>query len=473
MTRSARTRSIAALAPAQPELERITLPSVRAVIETRAVEDDEQRSGTPTAADLRLINALARRNLAADEVYVFDAAPSNNQLDAYYTRMAPSTLKNFARDAKAGVPIMNSHRTGGWFSELELPVGRSFRGSVDKHGELQTFHSSAYMVRGITISDVANDDLIAAIDAGTIFDVSIGFRGGWYKCGICKRDMFRDPDCDHYPGYPVDGDTDKRAWAWIEDASLGEWSLVYDGATPGAMIEKAQRMLADGRFSPGDIDELEGRLGVRIRPTATLVALPQRSETTAPTVAPVAGEETGERTEDMTGAELIASILERAGDSLPDETRAQLTAIAEQLRHANGTLADAAAAIAPLLNGQSALLEDDGETERLRQRVAELEQQAADGRAHREQLIADTLAAGVRAYGATFQRETWERVLREATRSLADIRTFHDDFERQARERLGPGGRHTSAVDPSDPSGLRASDPAAAPQRNLSVYRAP
>lgn len=456
-----RTRS-AAIAPVD-EQPHTRLPSMRAYIHVRAADDDEvpAQRGAPTDADLKVINALARARMTADELYVFDAAPSNNQLDAYYTRMAPSTLKNFARDAKAGVPIMNSHRTGGWWTydrdTLELPVGRSYRGVIEKAGELQTFHSSAYMVRGITISDVSNDDLIRAIDAGTIFDVSIGYMGGWLKCGICNRNI-RDEKCDHYPGYPLSPDTDERAWAWIEDAGLLEWSLVYSGATPGAMIEKARQFASEGRFSPTDLDEIEDRLGVRIRPST--LAVPVVTRTTPPVTVPQ------ERTQDMTPAELIAALL--ADDQLSAESRAALDTLRTQ---ADASATDVAAALTPLLRTAVSSV-DVAEVTRLQERVSALEPQAADGVAYREQLITDTLAAGVRAHGAEFQQSRWERLLREPARSLADIRAFLDDFDKAATARLGTGGRKTGALDPQDPLGLGATD-AEPRRRNLNVYSAP
>lgn len=445
------------------------IPTVRGVIQIRAAgdagDDDDGRTGVPGDADMRLINALARTRMNPEDIYVFDAAPSNNQLDMYYTRMAPSTLRNFARDAKAGVPIMNSHRTGDWFSynrdSLELPVGRSYLGVVEKDGDIQTFRSSAYMVRGIKISDVSNDDLIRAIDAGTIFDVSIGYMGGWYRCGICGKDMLRDERCDHYPGAPVDGDRDNRAWAWIEDAGLFEWSLVYSGATPGAMIEKARALAVAGRFSAVDLDEIEGRLGVRIRPGVRAPA----SRYSARNIAP-AEPDPQERTEDMDGHELIAALL--ADEGVAPATRERL----ERLRAlASVTVDDMAALLTPALRAQEPV--EVAELEQLRARVVELEPQAADGRAYREQLIADTLAAGVRAYGSEFQRERWERLLHEPTRTLEDITAFKAQFDTAARERLGSGGRQTGAADPADPLGLNATQPQPASRGNLNVFSAP
>src|SRR4051812_6556038 len=97
--------------------------SFRAFIQARAADDAgaegdtaSDAPGAPSAADLRAINKLARRPVRAEDVYVFDCIPSNDQLDAYYTHMGATSLRNYAKDAKAGnVALMNSHRTGGGF----------------------------------------------------------------------------------------------------------------------------------------------------------------------------------------------------------------------------------------------------------------------------------------------------------------------------------------------------------------------
>lgn len=447
----------------------------RGEIAVRVAEADGVR-GEPTSDDMRLINRLAQTRLKPEDVFVFDCLPSNNQLDSYSTRMAKSSLRNYAKDAKAGVALMNSHATSR-FGGMELPIGRSYRGELVEDGDVTTFRSAAYMLRGQTISKASNDDLIRGIEAGTIFDISIGFRGGWFKCGICNNPLF-SRDCSHFPGWPTeDGET---AWAWVEDANLGEYSLVYDGATPGAVITKATRLAAEGQLSPSDIVLAEEVLRARIRPISVVPMPAVRIATSAavelvdvdPELNPPRANP-NERTADMTGAETIAAVLSGQSTALTPEVRQRLEGLQQQLTTTSGTAAEAVLAVLELAPAAAAGGDNASDIDALRQRLVTLEAEAVDGRAYRTQLITDTLAWGVRAHGNDFRREMYERMFKEPGRSLDDIRAVQDDFKAAAEALLGPGGRQTVAQDPNDPSGLGTTTTTATKPRDMSHYAAP
>lgn len=425
----------------------------RALIEVHTPHD--------RVADMTAINRLSRTKLDEEQVYIFDAVISNNQMDAYWTRMAKSSLRNYAKGARAGVALMNSHRTSR-LGGLELPIGRSFRSELREEGDLITLTAAAYMVRGQTISNVSNDDIIQGIEAGTIFDVSIGFRGGWWRCGICNNDLF-SRDCPHFPGWPdEDGNI---AWAWVEDANLAEYSLVYDGATPGATILKARSLVSEGRLLPEQIDRAEAMLGVRLRPASI------HYSPTVPTGKPATRRDTPsvgphERTELMTGADLIADILRRG---VSDTIKAQVEALHARCEAEGLDAASAALALSAVLDDQRHL-DLKATIAELDQRIAELKPVAADGRAYRESLITETLDWGVRTYGNDFRRDMFERMLREPSRTLDDIRALKADFERLAAQRLGSGGRQTQSADPNDPLALGMAPPPPTVNRNLAAY---
>jgi hypothetical protein len=85
-----------------------------------------------------------------------------------------------------------------------------------------------------------------------------------------------------------------------------------------------------------------------------------------------------------------------------------------------------------------------------RAKVAELEPQAADGRAYRENLINEALAEGVRAYGDKFNRATYEAALKPAALDL--IRQMKTDWATVGDSRFA-GGRQT--VDDSQAPGTQ------------------
>jgi len=173
--------------------------------------------------------------------FFFSAAISNGELDCYYTRMATSSLQNYAADADAGVSLQDSH----W--EWRLGLGRSLTGKYEKAGESEQVIADFYTVCGIKFNDATyqtTDDFINAIRAGIAKDVSIGFHGGEFVCSVCGLDMW-SWDCWHIPGLEYDikdknGDVIRReeAFAWVAKARLAEVSVVYKGATPGAAILK-------------------------------------------------------------------------------------------------------------------------------------------------------------------------------------------------------------------------------------------
>lgn len=472
---------------------------MRVPVSVRAADGDGgSRFGSPDASDLRLINKLALDALAADEIFVFNAAISNNELDAYFTHMARSSLRNYVRDAKTGVAVMNSHRTGGWGSLLELPIGRSFRGELITDGSTQTVRAGAYLRRGSASNGYPVDSIIDDIRAGIVSDVSIGFRGGTWTCDSCGKDYFWE--CQHWAGMP--DEKGELVTVTIENASLGEFSTVYDGATSGAaigrvvqptaVVRKAERMVGEGRFSSADVSRIEEQLHTRIRPV-TIIPVGQPTATVGSSGVDTwerdehgriivssaaelrdvlaANASTQERTEEMTGAEIIAAFVARASGSIPEAERTRLDAVCGQLDRAAGTPDDAVDAIVETFR-IIANPEPSAELTALTARVAELETQAADGRAYRTQLVSDTLADGVRAFGQEFQQELYSRMLNDPARSLDDIRAFQTDFQRRAIQRLGAGGRLTAVMDPNDPSGLNAAVATAIPARNATAFSA-
>ena len=210
-------------------------------------------NGQPTDDDMKLINRLSRSgNVDPATLYAFDAAPSTQRVDSYFTRMDITSLQNYARAAALGVPFMNSHRTGGWSSSAELPLGRSFWGGVESDPTVNTqqrFIASSYLLRNNRANGSVNtDDVIAGMEAGVISDVSIGFgyQPGtpqnnfedrtWLRCSICGGDFLAadwwddEPEaCHHWPGETYDG---QLCYMDVISALLVEFSAVYAGSTP-------------------------------------------------------------------------------------------------------------------------------------------------------------------------------------------------------------------------------------------------
>lgn len=234
--------------------------------------------GRANAATLAI---LARQKAALDPSvfeerppFFFTAEISSNRIDAYYTRMADSTLRNFAEDATSGVSFQNSHATN------KLGFGRSLVGTyIGGQGNgVSRVEADFYTIPGLRLHEVSTDDFILGVRSGIVNDVSVGFFDGQFRCSICGRDMLRDWDCMHIPGMRYDirdpnGNVvdNQQAIAWIENARLAEVSAVYDGATPGAAILKAQSEAENGRIAPQAARLIESRYRIRLPSPITQV----------------------------------------------------------------------------------------------------------------------------------------------------------------------------------------------------------
>ncbi|MHB1191190.1 MAG: hypothetical protein ACYC08_10170, partial [Armatimonadota bacterium] len=283
------------------------------------------------------------------------AVVSTGALDCYFTRQAESSLANYAADAQGGSPLLACHDG--------LPVGRSFSGTLAEDGVTVL----DYMLRGHSVGGISTDEIARGIEAGTLSDMSIRFGGpdAWYRCGICDKNLF-SPECPHVPGVEYDG---VRAFAWVEDARMVEHSIVFSGATPGAVIRKARSMARAGRLSSREIGFLEDAWRVRLG--------------------------------------------EKAAFPVP----------AEDLRAAG------------IVDARS---------------LSALVGRASDGEAYRAELLAETLAEGVRALGDAFDSKVWGELL--SSRSAVELRRVRDEFRSVARRRFGEPGRRTvpSSVEPGD-----------------------
>lgn len=242
----------------------------------RASSGNRGGSGKLPSSDaeaLQIINGFRDPGAAplnAGDVHIHYLEAANDSfIGDRFLFLGESTLKNLAEDAQRGFAFMNSHRTGGWLSSAELPMGRTFCGryeKVEREENPQPGSPSHRVIAGIYMKSgvspngaggPSTDDLHAMIDARTIFDCSVGVYGGKIVCDVCGAGLYDyDPEtgdylCPHYPGslhsmsaamvekQKARGVTDGRASATLQDGHGNEVSAVYDGAVTGAGFLKA------------------------------------------------------------------------------------------------------------------------------------------------------------------------------------------------------------------------------------------
>ena len=386
------------------------------------------------AAALSIINERhARKPLGAEDVFLFRAQVSNQELDSYFTRMAESSLRNYEQDARKSVPLMNSHRTGGFLTSAELPLGRSYDAKLMHDGEMLRLFVDHYILRGWQMNGVQSDELIRGIDGGVIRDMSIGFnpwvRGAWFRCSICGADMLRSDKCQHLPGLEYDG---ALASAWVEGARLVEDSMVYQGATPNAeIVRKAQRGLEEGWASDRQIRHLEEQYQVRIVGGPGVVSvLPEMAATGAAQSAEEPGPES-EEVRDMDLERLQELFADVQGLAEVEETEAGLAVVRAKLDAVQGQVAEL---------GQQLQAQEE--------RVAVLEPQAAMGLRYVADLVDQAVAERVRAQGTTFDAEKYRGKL------LADgdvdyIQAEIASWGEAARKQFTPGRQAGPQAEPT------------------------
>lgn len=148
-------------------------------------------SGKPTAEQLESINAQARANLTAEQVYVFSVRLCDDQPDRDHERFDTAALAPLAKLFIGKTGIMD-HR---WSSDTQ--VARIFRTQVVQEDGVSYIKAWAYIRRG-----GRGDEVIADIEAGIKKEVSVGCAMGRSVCSICGNDY---GSCGHQKGECYDG----------------------------------------------------------------------------------------------------------------------------------------------------------------------------------------------------------------------------------------------------------------------------
>ena len=231
---------------------------------------DVQGLGQAGQEDLEQINALARRELTADEVYLFAVRLCDNDVDRDGERFAVETLEELGK-LFVGVSGVFDHQ---WSARGQ--TARIYRtevvheeGTLTQDGQPYCYLKGyAYMMR-----TEDNAGLIAEIDGGIKREVSVGCAVERVECSICGEDMNASQRCGHQRGQEYDGQLCTGILLGATDAY--EWSFVAVPAQKKAGVvkrakfrEKLEREAEIGRTY---LERLRGevvRLACLVQPEA-------------------------------------------------------------------------------------------------------------------------------------------------------------------------------------------------------------
>ncbi len=198
---------------------------------------DVQGLGQAGQEDLEQINALARRELTADEVYLFAVRLCDNDIDRDGERFAVETLEELGK-LFVGVSGVFDHQ---WSARGQ--TARIYRtevvheeGTLTQDGQPYCYLKGyAYMMR-----TEDNAGLIAEIDGGIKREVSVGCAVERVECSICGEDMNASQRCGHQRGQEYDGQLCTGILLGATDAY--EWSFVAVPAQKKAGVVKRAKL---------------------------------------------------------------------------------------------------------------------------------------------------------------------------------------------------------------------------------------
>lgn len=160
-----------------------------------------------TKEDLELINKFTRKDMTADEVYVFPIVLCSNRIDRDNERFDDEALEKLA-DLYIGKTIIRDH-----LPSTDNQTARIFRTQVeDKGGGVKCLTAFAYL----PVTE-GNKEIIAQLDAGIKKEVSVGCACSRAVCSVCGKDRFKG-GCIHTAGKVYGGNKCYYTLGGITDA---------------------------------------------------------------------------------------------------------------------------------------------------------------------------------------------------------------------------------------------------------------
>jgi hypothetical protein len=402
--------------------------------------------------------------MTEDDVYVFEPLMIDDQETAYNSKLQPKLLRKFVDDANKGVALLMNH------NNRQLPVGRSFNANLKNDGDeglsMKSVYGAFYIDLGRqTQGGMSTDDICKGIDAGTIFDVSVGFNASSWKCSICGNDIRDWQSCSHFPGekYIVDrngkDEVEKCVVLVGEDGEgeLLEMSLVYAGACDRATIKQTFSQDGVRDFDKGSnlliVDDFKN---IPLSANLYCYYTKDGSVVYADTDERTNGAEIlRKRSEENVELAKITEVMKKFGIEFDSEDAlsAKLTEMTNSLAATAATLntvtgeRDTAQTELARVNGEletakGELSAKDTTIDELTKANEVLSVKAGVAETYRADLITQTLDAGVRAQGNAFNKELFNKFL--DTLSIDEIKGALAGFEAEVAAKFS-GARTTNA----------------------------
>lgn len=418
--------------------------------------------GVPTDERLVVINKLAKRNLTADELFVFSGKSAGDMLiPNRYTRISKELLQIMVDDAKKGVSFMYGHNWGS-FGIQGVPYGKVFDGRLEPSSEADEtvgLYLDKYIVRDDEVVDgISANSLIKKIETGVLSDTSITFSTDTMVCSICGMNYFSG-QCHHYRGGKYDMADGMIKTCTVtamppsviipyNNNALYEESIVWDGAYPGAVISQSKSgdiiELPTGKFSIVDDKEefSKDTLFLNKYHNGNILTMVKKSEPKK--IINLGGIDEGKKGAKKLMNEKLLKMLTSFGMSVEDTGKLTVDDASEILNQLgekwDKTVETIQSTAEPLKVEQFMVKEKASEKLGKEMNADEVLNLAKEGQDYHKQVVDEAVAMGVRAQGNDFPAETWKATF--ATMGTSAIKDIMKTFEAQAN--AIPTGRQTN-----------------------------
>jgi hypothetical protein len=402
--------------------------------------------GEPTPEELAAINQFTRKEMTAEEVYIFNSLMIDNQETSYFSLLQEPLLAKMRDDALAGVALLLGH------DSRKIPVGRTFGSELkseydqDSGSEIKSVYGKSYIDLGRKTQDgMMTDDICKGIDAGTTFDVSIGFNASSWKCSICENDIRDYHKCPHSPGreYIIEHEgaastveTCKVLVGGDGKGELLELSLVFSGACDRATIKNT--------FSHDSVRENEKSTKLSLvndfKDIPMDAKIYQYYTKDGSVLVTDTNERSGgneylrKRSEQQVELSKLLEIINtglEANIENEDQLTELITSIKEDKTQLTNKTTELESISAELQSIKDELVTKDSEIETLTVTNSELQSKTEIVEAYRKDLVNETIEMGIRAQGNAFQKDLFEKFL--DTLSIEEIKTVREGFDKEVK----------------------------------------
>lgn len=189
-------------------------------------------NSTVSNDDLMKINRYTRRELSADEVYVFSVVLCDNDIDRDFERFTVEALFELEKlfVGKSGI---FDHTPS-----AKNQTARIFECKVEAVDSKKTTTGDDYfrlVARAYLPKSESNADFILSLDSGILKEVSVGCAVKHTVCSVCSNDM-NSVSCNHTKGMTYNGQLCYGQLCDVYDAY--EFSFVAIPAQKNAMVIK-------------------------------------------------------------------------------------------------------------------------------------------------------------------------------------------------------------------------------------------